>query len=378
MRRAATNSPRAREGAFSVINPEGGGLPSTLTICPNSTAGPPARRPRPLKPRPRPTFLLIPFAEPDDFQALVFTDTQPTSPAEVGYLDRTIVAGLVGRSDFQFGVTLGDVTSNHPELYPAINATLARLGIPWHAVNGNHDLDLGAADDRSSVATFESVYGPSTYAFTCGRALFIALNDVRFLGGPRYVGGLRPDQWTFLENLLRITPSTATLIVTLMHIPLFSPDPSNAETFRATDRARLFALLRDRPHVLLLSGHTHYQRHVFYDRADGWQGSAPLEEDNVAAACGSFWGGPLDASGLPLATMADGTPHGYGILFVHGTETRLDYQPARHPASYTKSGCTSRPTSRPARATSPFTPMSSTGTTAGRSRLGWISEGGRR
>jgi len=279
-------------------------------------------------------FPLHRTAESDDFRALVFTDVQPASPRDVGYLDQTIVDGLAGRRDFAFGVTLGDIASDRPDLYPAINASIARIGVPWFNLIGNHDMNLlSGGGDRGSAANFESAYGPSTYAFRWGRALFIALNDVRYLGGPRYIGGLRPDQLEFVENLLRSTPADL-LVVVMLHIPLFSPDPSNAETFRAADRARLFALLRDRPHALILTGHTHYQRHVFYGAADGWLGPAPLHEYNVAAACGSFWGGPVDARGIPIATMADGTPHGYGVLTCRGTEVQLDYVPARHPADF--------------------------------------------
>src|SRR6185312_7656906 len=52
------------------------------------------------------------------------------------------------------------------------------------------------------------------------------------------------------------------------------------------------------------------------------------------AACGGFWGGPADASGIPVSTMWDGTPHGYAILEVNGTDVRTDYRAAREPAEF--------------------------------------------
>ena len=278
-------------------------------------------------------FPLQAQAEPDHFRVLLFADPQPASAKEVGYFDRTIVDGLAGARDLAFSVSLGDITFDRHELYAPLAAAMARIGAPAYRVNGNHDLDLGAKDDRHATASFEAAFGPSTYAFHYGGVLFVALNDVRFLGGPRYIGGVRPDQFTFLENLLRLTPRDE-LVVLLVHIPWFSPNPMNAETFRAADRARLFALLQDRPHNLWLSGHTHYQRHVFHGAAEGWRGAQPLHEYNVAAASGSFWGGPADANGIPIATMADGTPHGYGFLTVDGTEVRMDYRAARHPSDY--------------------------------------------
>jgi hypothetical protein len=277
-------------------------------------------------------FALTRAQEPENFKALLFTDVQPTTPKEVEYFDQSLVEGLVRHREYAFGVTLGDVTSDRPDLYPAVNAAIARLGTPWFNLNGNHDLTLDGRDDRGSVANWEAVYGPSTYAFRWGKILFVALNDVRYLGGPRYLGGLRPDQLEFLQNLLRVTPADVPAVI-MLHIPLFSPDPMNAETFRAADRARLFALLQDRP-ALVLSGHTHDQRNVFYGPADGWHGAAPLHEYNVAAACGSFWGGPPDARGIPVSTMADGAPHGYGVLTCRGTDLKLDYVPAGHRPDY--------------------------------------------
>lgn len=279
-------------------------------------------------------FPLLSSAEPDAFRALVFADSQPYGPKDIDHLARTIVDRLANTREVAFGVTLGDLVNDRHDLYAPLNATIARIGVPWYNLNGNHDLDLGAAGDRQALATYESVYGPSTYAFHYGATLFVAFNNVRYLGGLRYIGGLREDQFAFLENLLRAAPRDE-LVVLLMHIPWFYPNPSNAETFRVADRTRLFALLRDRPNNFWLSGHTHYQRHVFYGPADGWQGAQPLHEYNVAAACGSFWGGPPDALGIPISTMWDGTPHGYAVLtFNAGAAPVFDYRPARFPADH--------------------------------------------
>jgi hypothetical protein len=320
--------PAAGDAGLFVIKPRGWRPPVNARNLPQYYRRAAAGEPSPAAV----DFPLVASDEPDEFRALIFTDTQPASPEDVGYLDRTIVNGLAGARGFAFGVTLGDVVSDRFDLYDAVNASLARIGVPWYNLSGNHDLNLDTPDDRHEFASFEAVYGPTTYAFHYGRVLFVALNDVRYLGGLRYVGGLRPDQFAFLENLLRVTPRDE-LVVLMMHIPWFYPNPANAATFRAADRARLFALLKDRPNNLWLSGHTHYQRHVFYGPADGWEGAQPLHEYNVAAACGSFWGGPPDAQGIPIATMWDGTPHGYAVLTFNGVAAPvIDYRPAREPA----------------------------------------------
>jgi hypothetical protein len=186
--------------------------------------------------------------------------------------------------------------------------------------------------DRGSAATFEAKYGPSTHAFQYGPVLFVALNNVRYQGGLRYLGGLTEGQFDFIGQLLAGTPRE-TLVVVMMHIPWFFNDPANNATFRMADRARLFGLLAGRPNLLLLSGHSHYQRHVFYTAAEGWTGPEPLHEYNVAAASGGFWGGPPDANGIPIATQWDGTPHGYAILSFDGIRPpQMDYRAARRTA----------------------------------------------
>lgn len=284
-------------------------------------------------PGPAADFALVRSEEPDGLRALVVTDPQPASATEVGYLVRGLVERIGRRTDVAFGVTLGDVVYDRPDLFGEVNRAMARIGVPWYSLPGNHDLALGTPDEAAAAAPFEAVYGPSTYAFHAGPALFAALDDVRPLGGPRYVGGLRADQFVFLENLLRVTPPGEWLVL-MIHIPLFAPDPSGTEGFRGADRLRLFGILRDRPRVLILSGHTHYQRHVMHGRDDGWTGKDPIHEYNVAAACGGFWGGPRDPAGIPVATMWDGTPPGYAILAFRGDAVSLDYVPARMPPDH--------------------------------------------
>src|SRR3546814_19995771 len=94
-----------------------------------------------------------------------------------------------------------------------------------------------------------------------------------------------------------------------MHIPLF--EPAGRATFRDADRERLFALLRDFPHVLVLSAHSHTQQHRFHDEAAGWHGAQPLHAYNAGPACGAFWSGVKDADGIHAAILADGTPNGH-------------------------------------------------------------------
>lgn len=265
-------------------------------------------------------------------EALVFADPQPKSAVDVGYYRRDIVEPIAGRHGAKLGLTLGDIVNDDLSLYPSMNRATALLRVPWLHVAGNHDLDFDAGRDEDSLLTFRNVYGPDTFAWEEDEAIFVGLDDVIYSPGntPAYVGGLREDQFAFLQAYLRDAPKDRLLVVAA-HIPFFevSADPQHP-SFRPADRERLFALLEPFPHVLLLTGHSHAQRHVFHGPADGWRGAAPLHEYNVGAACGAFWSGVKDAAGIPDATMADGTPNGYASLRVEkGGRYFLAWHPAR-------------------------------------------------
>ena len=301
------------------------------------------------------------LSTPDDvlriqgrLRVLLFADPQVKSLVDVDYYRRDIVdsvradqvsqegllspQGEVLRHVFEgttsegapaeLGITLGDVASDDLSLYPALNAVTARVGAPWLHAPGNHDLDFDAASDADSLLTFRNTYGPDTFVWEEAEATFVVLDDVVYLPGqaPGYVGGLREDQFAFLAAYLPTVPRDRLLVVAA-HIPFFEVD--GRDTFRDADRERLFALLDDFPHVLLLSGHSHTQRHVFHDAASGWHGAAPLHEYTVGAACGAFWSGAENAAGIPDATMADGTPNGYALLTIRAGG---DYALAWHPA----------------------------------------------
>ena len=268
-------------------------------------------------------------------QVALFADPQVKSLVDVDYYRRDIVHSLVGdgaRADL--GLTLGDVVNDDLSLYPALNAVTAQAGVPWLHAPGNHDLDFDAPGDPESLLTFRNTFGPDTFAWEEQRASFVVLDDVVYLSGPSrgYIGGLRADQFRFLEAYLP-TAAKDRLLVVAVHIPLFEPD--GRDTFRDADRERLFALLDDFPHVLLLSGHNHTQRHVFHDASTGWHGARPLHEYNIGAACGAFWSGVDNAAGIPDTTMADGTPNGYAMLTIAAAG---DYSLAWYPAGLTTDG----------------------------------------
>lgn len=249
----------------------------------------------------------------DGSQVLVFGDPQVKSARDVDYFRRDIVQPLAGGHGAALGITLGDLVDDRPALLAEVKAATASLGIPWLHAPGNHDVDPAATGDADSLQSFHRAIGPDTFARETALANIVVLDDVIAMPGskPAYIGGLREDQFAFLERWLP-TLAKDRLLVLALHIHLF--EEAGKDSFRDADRERLFALLQPFPHVLVLSAHSHTQRHVFHDAASGWHGAQPLHEYNVGAACGAYWSGAADAQGIPAATMPDGTPNGYAVL----------------------------------------------------------------
>lgn len=258
-------------------------------------------------------------------------DPQFKSMTDVGYYRRDIIEPAVALGPVDLALTMGDLVDDHLELYPALKAEDAKLKAPWLHAPGNHDLDFDAGGDAHSLDSFRHAFGPETYAWEEPEAAFIVLDDVLFKGPAKsnYFGGLRADQFEFLEAYLAKAPKDRLLVLAL-HIPLF-PVPGQ-ESFNPADRARLFELLRPFPKLLVLSAHTHKQMTVLHDASTGWQGATSLREYNIGAACGAYWTGLKDAAGIPDSTMNDGTPNGFARMRV-GTDgvPHIRYYSARAP-----------------------------------------------
>jgi hypothetical protein len=274
-------------------------------------------------------FPLLPCEEPDRFKALVCGDPQPRDLRELGYLAQTVVPELRGR-DAAFGVSLGDIMFDDLALFEPLNQAFGWIGVRWHNVLGNHDLNFDAPDNRHAHETFRRVYGPPYYAFDHGPVHFLVLNNIEWLGPEperpqstgNYRGSLGERQLEFIANDLARVPDDR-LVVLFLHIPLqrgFALNP-RSET---RDRQALYRLLERRPHTLSFSAHTHWHRHLFIDESDGWRGAQPHHHIIAGTLCGSWFGGAPNELGVPHALMSDGTPRGYLELEFDGNQYCMD------------------------------------------------------
>ena len=288
-------------------------------------------------------FPLYGAQEDRQFSALLFTDTQPQTEAEVDYIREDIVNDLVG-TDAVFGMTLGDIVFDDMSLFPRLLSVIAQIGIPWYNVAGNHEINFLAADDRYSLETFKSYFGPPYYSFDYGEAHFVVLDnfeyqgngesdpgDIRGNGG--YIEKIGEKQLEWLKNDLKHVPAEK-LVFLAMHGPLATYVDPEAPTLNTQDRRQLFRLLEGREHLYSVAGHTHTTEHLYFDEDDGFAGPGEFHHHVLTAVSGSWWSGPLDERGIPATDQRDGTPNGYHVLEVDGNSLQVSYRAAGKPATH--------------------------------------------
>jgi hypothetical protein len=281
-------------------------------------------------------FPLYPSKTGDNFEVIVFGDPQPASNEEVEYIRDDIIPELSGTSAL-FGITLGDIIFDNPDLYDYYLDINSQIGIPFYHVPGNHDENYDVPDDELAMETFKRYFGPNYYAFQYGKTYFIVLDDVEYFGqkdnkSGGYQGKIGEKQLQWLANYLPFVPDDD-LIVLTMHIPFYTVEGENP-SIRVVDRDKLFSLLQNRKHLLALAGHMHTIEHHFLNQEHGWNGSAVFQQIICGAVCGSWWQGPDDIRSIPIADQRDGAPNGYYLFTFQGNSWKEKYKAAQYPADY--------------------------------------------
>ncbi|MCZ6711562.1 MAG: calcineurin-like phosphoesterase C-terminal domain-containing protein, partial [Gammaproteobacteria bacterium] len=281
-------------------------------------------------------FPLIKREEPSRFEVILFADTQPQTEVELDFIRDDVIAELIGTSA-SFGMTMGDIMFDEMSLFPRYNALVSKVGIPWYNVPGNHEINLLAADDRYALETFKRYFGPPYYAFEFAQALFVVLDNIEYQGNGEsdpgdvrgnggYIANFGKRQLAWLKEELKHVPEER-LVFLAMHAPLatYLNDGPGVTT---ADRRELFKLLAGRPNLYAVAGHTHTTEHRYFGEDDGFRGPGKLHHHVLATVSGSWWSGPFDPRGIPTTDQRDGTPNGYHVLEVQGTDLSVRYKAA--------------------------------------------------
>lgn len=236
---------------------------------------------------------------------IIWADPQVKNKKDVAQMMETSVPdvqqliGEMGKDTLVHGVCVGDIVWDNLPLFEDYNAAVAKMGIPFFQALGNHDMDYRQGGDETSDKTFKQYFGPTYYSFNRGKAHYIVLDDVRYLGIERtYDGYISEEQLAWMEKDLALVPKDNLIIINL-HIPVHN-SVKNKEDF--------YKILSKFSNVHIMSGHTHYNKNVIQNG---------IFEHNHGTVCGAWWTGPI---------CEDGTPRGYGVYEVVGTTLKWYYK----------------------------------------------------
>ncbi|GAA4335456.1 calcineurin-like phosphoesterase family protein [Flaviaesturariibacter amylovorans] len=259
-------------------------------------------------------------------QFVVWADTQMISKKDCEQLKaesvpdlKALVAGY-GSSALFHGIGCGDLVWDKFDLFADYKEAIGMTGVPFFNVIGNHDMDISARGDDFSAATFKQQFGPTYYSFNRGAVHYVVLDDVFFIGtAKKYIGYITDTQLAWLEKDLALVKPGSTVVLSV-HIP------TNTGAARRTgktdelggsvsNRKQLYKLLAPfKTHIM--SGHTHFN--------ESWE-EGNLMEHNHGTVCGAWWTGPI---------CGDGTPGGYGVYEVDGSEIRWYYKSTGQPKEH--------------------------------------------
>jgi len=251
-------------------------------------------------------FELEPLTINDDkHQFMIWADPQIKNGDDVGKLINQSVPDVqkymqsLPANTLIHGICVGDIVWDNQPLFSSYNTAVEKCGLPFFQAIGNHDMDYRQGGDETSDVTFRKMYGPSYYSFNRGQVHYVVLDDVYYLGTEReYKGFITKAQLEWLKNDLSYV-STDKVIVVCLHIPVHNKVENNTA---------LYAILKSYSKVHIMSGHTHYNQNVIKDN---------VYEHVHGTVCGAWWTGPI---------CDDGTPPGYAIYEVDGTEVKWHYK----------------------------------------------------
>lgn len=245
------------------------------------------------------------------------------------------------KGEKMYALTLGDMTwdlywySNSyyfPQYLNTVNSQIKNLQI-FHTM-GNHDNDFQTRSDYDAAVKYVDQICPTYYSFNIGKVHYVVMDDIdcsSYDGSTsrNYVKSLSAEQLDWLAKDLSYVAKT-TPVVVAMHAQVFYPTTSGFKIDHdQVNTLRLFDIL-DGYTVRFVTGHTHKLFNVTPDApiVDGHN----FQEYNSGSVCASWWWSGNLTPGIHIGT--DGTPGGYGIWDVTGTDFQCLYKSTGWPEEY--------------------------------------------
>lgn len=245
------------------------------------------------------------------------------------------------KGEKMYALTLGDMTwdlywySNSyyfPQYLNTVNSQIKNLQI-FHTM-GNHDNDFQTRSDYDAAVKYVDQICPTYYSFNIGKVHYVVMDDIDCSSydgteSRNYVESLSAEQLDWLAKDLSHVAKT-TPVVVAMHAQVFYPTTSGFKIDHdQVNTLRLFDIL-DGYTVRFVTGHTHKLFNVTPDApiVDGHN----FREYNSGSVCASWWWSGNLTPGIHIGT--DGTPGGYGIWDVTGTDFQCLYKSTGWPEEY--------------------------------------------
>lgn len=245
------------------------------------------------------------------------------------------------KGEKMYALTLGDMTwdlywySNSyyfPQYLNTVNSQIKNLQI-FHTM-GNHDNDFQTRSDYDAAVKYVDQICPTYYSFNIGKVHYVVMDDIdcsSYDGNTthNYVKSLSAEQLDWLAKDLSHVDKT-TPVVVAMHAQVFYPTTSGFKIDHdLVNTLRLFDIL-DGYTVRFVTGHTHKLFNVTPDApiVDGHN----FREYNSGSVCASWWWSGNLTPGIHIGI--DGTPGGYGIWDVTGTDFQCLYKSTGWPEEY--------------------------------------------
>ena len=258
-------------------------------------------------------FQLQKMKDGDDYTLFSISDPQMQNEEQLNlFLGRPLgdlrgMAKKYGAQRQTVGLVLGDVAWNKLFVFEPYKQAIAKTGVPFYAVIGNHDFVQNLSGVAAGSA-FEAAFGPYNYAFFMGKDLVIAVNNLIFFGSGKdfseetsknYKEGYTKETLDFIKGLLAYVGKDT-------HLFLAQHSPIHRKGVMIENADQLLKLLEGYQ-VDILAGHSHCMNRQRI--------SENVYEYNAASIGGSWWA---------TDWCKDGTPRGYDIISnVAGERTYL-------------------------------------------------------
>ncbi|MEA4903704.1 MAG: calcineurin-like phosphoesterase family protein [Petrimonas sp.] len=245
------------------------------------------------------------------------------------------------RGEKMYAIALGDMTwdlywySNNyyfPQYLDAVNSQLRDLQI-FH-VMGNHDNDYLGTSDFSAEIKYRDHIAPTYYSFNIGKVHYVVIDNIdcgNYDGttSRNYEKSISNEQLNWLvKDLSYVDKSTPIVVAT--HAQIFYPITSGFKyDHDIINTTKLFDILAGYE-VHFVTGHTHMTFNVTPESAI--VGNHNFYEHNSGSICASWWWSDHLTPGVHISP--DGSPGGYAIWDVSGSDLKWRYKATGWPEDY--------------------------------------------